>query len=226
MIWSRISRGSSGFTLLEVLISVALVSMIMAMIWQTTSQSISAKKRIETRQEFYHTARVALDKLNQDLSQAFLVAGPMHTGTRQGSPLLQTVFDGDSDSLTFASLSHVRLFQGSRESESAEIGYKIESDPEGDDSVLMRRESREVDNRPEDGGAWMAIANRLKSFKAEYYDGEKQDWKSSWNSESSEKGKLPRAVKVELVFVHPARPDEEIPFTTMILVGMRDAISF
>ncbi|MBI4124943.1 MAG: hypothetical protein HY466_03300 [Deltaproteobacteria bacterium] len=169
-----------------------------------------------------------MDKMVQDLSMAFLMNGNPHWGQRQGSPLVQTVFDGDSDALHFASLSHLRLFQGARESEAAEIGFKIERDPEDrDNSILFRRESKWIDDKPEEGGAWVPVAHRVREFKIEYYDGDKFDWKSSWNSENTEKGKLPRAVKLTLTFEHPVKPEEEIPFTTTVLVGMhRNAIDF
>ena len=217
-----------GFTLIEVLISVALISLVMVLIWQTTSQSLSAKKKIETRQEFYHFARIAMDKMTQDLSMAFLMSGNSHLGQQQGSPLMKTVFDGAAEELTFASLSHLRLFQGARESEAAEIGFKIERDPEDrDNSILLRRESKWVDDKPEDGGVWVPVAHKIREFKLEYYDGDKFDWKSSWNSESSERGRLPRAVKLTLTFEHPADPEKELPFTTTVLVGMhKNAIDF
>lgn len=217
-----------GFTLIEVLISVALVSFVMLLIWQTTSQSILAKKQIETRQEFYHFARVAIDKMVADLSMAFLLGSDLHLGQRQGSPLMKTVFKGGADELTFTSLSHLRLFQGARESEATEVGYKIERDPDDKDhSVLYRRESKWIDDQLEEGGVWVPLAPKVKELKIEYYDGEKFDWQSSWNSESSEKGKLPRAAKLTLTFVHPANPEKELPFTTTVLIGMHQyAIDF
>lgn len=227
--WSRILRNCRrGFTLIEVLLAVALISVVMLLIWQTTSQSISAKKKIETRQEFYHFARVAVDKMVQDLSMAFLMSGNQHLGQKQGSPLIKTIFDGDADTLSFASLAHLRLFEGSPESEAAEISYKIERDPEDrENSILYRRESKGVDDKPEEGGAWVPLAYKIRELKAEYYDGDKFDWKSSWNSENTEKGKLPRAVKLALTFEHPSDPEKELPFTTTVLLGMnKNAIDF
>lgn len=217
-----------GFTLIEVLISVALVSVIMMMIWQTTSQTISAKRRVEKREELYHSARVAMDKMMQDLSMAYLVRGNPHWGSKQGSPQLKTVFKGDADGFQFTSLSHLRLFKGSRESEGTEIGYRLERDPDDRDFlVLQRREAKGIDGNPDEGGAWVSLASRVKAFQAEYYDGGKFDWISSWDSESTEKEKLPRAVRLKLVFEDPGRKDEELPFTTTVLIGMhRNAIDF
>lgn len=220
--WSRILRNCNrGFTLIEILISVALISLIMLMIWQTTSQTLSAKRRMEKRDAVFHSARVSMDKMVQDFSQAFLLKGEAHLGKKQGSPILKTVFRGEADQASFPSLSHLRLFSGSRESESAEVAYKLEND------VLLRRESKGIDDNPEEGGVWVPLAKGIKKIGFEYYDGTKFDWKNSWNSESIEKEQLPRAVRVQIVFEDPGRPEEELPFTTVALVEMyRNAIDF
>lgn len=219
---------SKGFTLLEVLISVALVSVIMLLIWQTTFQSIKGKERAEKRQNVYHMARVALDKMSMDLTQAFLLNGAPHLGVRQGSPQLKTLFQGTADTLQFTSLSHRRLFSDARESDSTEISYRLEANPEDRDvSLLMRREARRIDSNPEEGGRNFVLAEKIKKLEFGYYDGQKLDWQSSWNTESGEAGKLPRAVKVKLTLAHPTREDETIEFMTTVLLEMhKNAIDF
>ena len=217
-----------GFTLIEVLVSVALVSFIMMIIWQTTSQSIQAKKRIEKRDEVFHAARVCENKILQDISMAFLLKGNVHQGSKQGTALLKTVFKGDAEHLDFASLSHLRLFQKSRESDSTEVGYKLESDRDNHGSfILMRRESKSIDDNPDEGGVWIPIAKKVKKFKVEYYDATQFDWKTSWNSDNTEKDMLPRAVRLTLAFEDPGNAEKELPFITTVFIGMyRSAIEF
>ena len=218
----------SGFTLIEVLVSVALVAVIMLLIWQTTGQTLNAKQRIEKRDELYHNAHVSVDKMVQDISMAFLVNGPSHTGQRQGSPQIKTVFKGEDASLYFASLAHLRLFSGSRETEGSEMGYKVEQDPDNRDFlILMRRESKWMDDKPEEGGVWLPLASRVKKLKIEYYDGRKFDWQSSWNTESDTGMKLPRAVRISIDFDNPDNPDEDTSITTTALLEMyNNAIDF
>lgn len=204
------------------------MAVIMLLIWTTTSQSISGKKRVEERDAVYHLARVAMDKITQDLTMAFLLEETAHGGVRQGAPQVKTVFFGEADRIHFVSLSHLRLFQTAKESESAEIGYRLESDPETRGfAQLLRRESKTMDGQPEEGGVWIPLATQVKELVLEYYDATQFDWKSSWNSESGEKGKLPRAVRVRLSFADPKDPDEKLVFTTVALVGMyKNAVGF
>ena len=216
-----------GFTLIEVLVSIGLVSVLMMLIWQDTSQSVKSKDKIEKRNAIYHFARVTVNKMTQDITMAFLLKGPAQLGAKQGSPQSKTVFKGDEEKMNFDSLSHLRLFQDSKESEETEIGYKTERDPDNRDRlILFRRESKTIDNNPDEGGVWVPLAYKLKGLKLEYYDGVKFDWKTSWNSETSEKDLLPRAVRVTLTFEDPRNKENDMPLTTTVLLGMKNAIEF
>src|SRR3989338_3433567 len=73
---------SSGFTLIEVLIGVAILAFIMTMVWTNTRQSIRAKERIEKRGDVYHDARVTLGKMEHDISMSYLVSGEAHVGKK------------------------------------------------------------------------------------------------------------------------------------------------
>ena len=210
-----------GFTLIEVLISIAILSGVMLLLWQITNQTIRAKTAAEKREALYHTARVSMNKMMLDFSQSFLLDGKGQWGLKQGAEAVKTEFRGSDAAVHFASLSHQRLFQGAYESESAEIGYRLESDPDAPDLYrLLRRESKIVDDRPDDSGVWIPLAEGVKRCSFQYYDGEKFDWLSTWNSEGSEKGRLPRAVKIDLILEDPKNSEEDFPFETIVFVEM------
>ena len=97
--------------------------------YQTSSQTLKTKKRIEAKQMMYHAGNISLEKMVNDISQAFLVNTKEHQGDSSGSPMMNTVFKGDDDSLYFATLGHLRLFRDSKESEQTEIEYRTERDP-------------------------------------------------------------------------------------------------
>ncbi len=218
---------SGGFTLIEVLVAVALISTIMVLIWQTMGASMKAKSRIEKRDEIYHNVRVSVDKMVQDLSMAFLLSGTAQLGQRQGSPQLKTIFKGDADQILFATLAHLRLYANARESASANVTYKLERDPNDNELYLLKRkESKWLSTNPEEGGVWITLAEKVKGMKIDYYDARKYDWQSSWNTESDTGLRLPRAVRVALTFKNPDNADEDIHMTTIALVGMNNAIDF
>jgi len=227
--WSRTYRKCNrGFTLIEVLVAVALISVIMVLIWQTMGVSLKAKQRIEKRDEIYHNARVSVDKMVQDLSMAFVMGGPAQLGQKQGTLQIKTIFKGDDDEVLFATLAHLRLYANARESASANVAYKLEKDPDDSELYLLkRRESKGLGSNPEEGGVWITLAEKVKSMKIDYYDARKYDWQSSWNTESDTGLRLPRAVRVAFTFKNPDSEDEEISITTTALLGMyNNAIDF
>src|SRR3989338_8740801 len=224
---------SSGFTLIEVLIGVAILAFIMTMVWTNTRQSIRAKERIEKRGDVYHDARVTLGKMVHDISMSYLVSGEAHVGKKADHQTIQTAFhgrdSGKEDSLSFVALSHMRLFRSARESDSAEISYKVERYPDKPDGLqLLRRESNWVDDKPEEGGEGISPLDFMNGMELEYYDADKKEWTAEWNSESGiRKGKLQRAVRITLMMQDPDHEEEEIPFKTMAMIEMyKNAIDF
>lgn len=215
------ATSSKGFTLLEILVACAILALIMVLGYQITFQSLRGKEKMENRSKTYQFVRVAMDKLNQDISMAFLLSGEGHLGQRQGSPQLKTIFKGDEKSMTFASLSHRRLFYNAKESESTEIGYRLDQDEENRDlNILMRREASVLDKNPEEGGIWFPLAEGIKDLKFEYYDSKEHDWRSSWSSETDAPLRLPRAVRMTLTVESPVKKAEPLIFRSIAMVEM------
>lgn len=220
------SRNCNGFSLLEILIAVAILAIVLLLTYQTSSQTLKTKKRIEEKELVYHAGRVAMEKMTLDIAQAFLVTTKEHQGDAQGSPLMKTVFKGDESSLYFASLSHIRLFRDSKESEQTEIGYHLERDPDSDGQILERREAPFVDANPEEGGRWIPLTEGVKELKLEYYDGEQDDWVSSWDSNFDKKDRLPKGVRIRLTLRHPSSDEKEIVLSTIASLGLEGPIDF
>ena len=61
-----------GFTLVEMLISLAIIGFMMLIAWSSIIQTTRAKKHYEGVQDRYREVRVALGRLEKDLSMAYL----------------------------------------------------------------------------------------------------------------------------------------------------------
>lgn len=64
-------KSERGFTLLEVLISIALLAFISIFIYQATTESFKIREILSTEGEFYNSVRMAVSVLNRDLSVAY-----------------------------------------------------------------------------------------------------------------------------------------------------------
>lgn len=215
-----------GFTLLEVLIGTAVLSMMVFMIWQVSSTNLNAVERTEKRDEVFQMGRLALERMAEDINMAFLVTNSEFLGVTKDGSKVETAFIGDDkgnfDSLDFDSLSHYRMFRYVKESDQAEIGYYVEQDTENPEAYrLMRRENPFLTNDVTEGGKAYPLAEGITEFQLEFYDGRANDWTKNWNSkEVDQKDKLPRAVKITISFPDPADEEEKISFSTIAFIGL------
>jgi general secretion pathway protein J len=228
----KIGIRHKGFTLVELLVALAILSVLFTTVLGVLGSVRKSERNAASVNSIYQMGRISMQRIMDDLSMAFIAApqmmGKMSDGTERKSGLIGKG-GGDFDSVDFTSLSHVKVIFNAKESEEAEVGYYVDNDPSREGvKALYRRESVYIDNDIEKGGTSSMIATGIKRFKLSYYDGEKFEWMDEWNTESEyHKDKLPRAVKILLVFDHPYLKDREIAFTSIAFIGMwKEPIKF
>lgn len=228
---------TKGFTLIEVMVSIAILGMIMTLVWSTSSQNMKGKKRAEARENIYHEGTVALRKISDDLTMAFLAkkVKPSSQASQGATPLpesatqtetINTFFigedSGDRDNLKFTSLSHLRLFKNARESDECKILYEIEaSKDEQGTYTLLRREEPWIDTTIDVKSDPLVLASGIDSFNVEYYDYKRAEWRKEWSSEKQdEKDRLPDAVRITIGFEDPNNENEKIELSTAAFLPM------
>ena len=217
-------RKVKGFTLLEVMVSMAILGVIMTLIWSSTSQSLRAKDRFEKRDLVFHQGRVALRKMGEDLSMAFLTRGAARRA--EGATAIKTFFIGEDrasqDSLSFTSFSHLRLFRGARESDQCKVAYEVVPSPEDPGRFnIVRREDPWIDDTIEVKGRAFTLAWDVREFDVEYYDYRRDEWIKSWDTEQADwRGRLPMAVRIRIAFVDPDEESEVIPLSTAVMIPL------
>ena len=192
----------SAFTLIEVLISVALLATISISIAQSMSSSFEVKRKVTLINERYHEGRQITRRMTRELRMAFLRAQPPEDAQEE-DPAVITRFVGEEDEIYFANNAHIRLRAEGRESDQSEVAYflrKPSYDTPYRTPTLFRRESRRVDNRPDRGGSVWPVVDGVKTFKLEYWDDAKEigddAWQRSWDSDDNKL--LPARVRITL----------------------------
>jgi general secretion pathway protein J len=220
----RIMLRGKGFTLLEVMVSVAILGVIMTLIWSSTSQSLRAKDRFEKRDLVFHQGRVALRKIGEDLSMAFLA--PREVRRAEGATEIKTFFIGEDrasqDSISFTSFSHLRLFRGAKESDQCKVAYEVVPSPEDPGRFnIVRREDPWIDDTVEVKGRAFTLAWDIQEFDLEYYDDRRDEWIKSWDTEQVDwRNRLPMAVRIRIAFVDPEEEGEVIPLSTAVMIPL------
>jgi prepilin-type N-terminal cleavage/methylation domain-containing protein len=223
-----------GFTLVELLVSLAVLSFMMMMAWTTTTGAVFARKNVELSQERDHEIRVAMSRMVCDLSSAYISANE-----DQGQVDRRTQFVGKSqgsiDELTFSSMAHATLWADANESEQTVITYQAESDL--DDSRLTNLIRREKGRPPNDTSRSRdepeevdVLLRGVKTVRFEYWDWKEKDWKKQWNSTQAdgERGRVPTRVRVtvEIEVEDPEGDKRELKYVTQARIVLQEELKF
>lgn len=161
-----------GFTLVEILISLAILTMIVASTFTIFRSSSKSWQKGEARSERYHNARAAMGKMSMELSQAVMREDGL------------CKFIGEKDEVAFISF----VSSSSGVFESAEIEYWLD----GDRNLLLRNEDTEPDYDFSTQDKSDILADNISILEFSYYDG--LYWNDSWDSDLA----LPKAVKIKI----------------------------
>lgn len=189
-------RAAGGFTLIEVMIAMAITAAVGAMTLGAFHQVDRAQEIARSQGDRYAAARLALTRLARETSMAFVSEHYDKNRLRERP----TLFRGREDALLFTTFAHQRLFRDARESDQAVVEYTLESAPDrGGEQALFRREKGRIDEEPDRGGRKDVVADHVSAFRIQYWDAKRKDWVREWNTRSVERaGELPSRVRFEL----------------------------
>lgn len=215
----------TGFTLIEVLIAIAILSgMVVAMVI-STNQIMNSKEETEKLDDQSHSVFLALNRISSDLQMAFLVSGTDFLGT---TGEMKIAFIGKEDQMNFASFSLARYFKGEQEFDYGEVGYSIAaSKNESREKSLYRREQKGFDITPEEGGISEPILENIRSIHFQYYDSQKKEWLRGWDTTQLDfSNRLPEMVKIEMEVENLQEEGKPLSFSTIAGIKLVKGISF
>lgn len=185
-----------GFTLIELMIAMAITAAIGVMTLGTFRQVDRAQEIARGQADRYSAARLALTRLAREASMAFLSDHYDRNRIRERP----TLFVGREDELLFTTSSHQRLTRDVRESDQAVVEYTLGADPgEPGKQALFRREKARIDEEPDRGGRRDLVADHVAAFRIQYWDAKRKEWVREWSTRSVERAnELPSRVRFEL----------------------------
>ena len=215
------TRTPRGFTLLEVMIAVAITAVIGSMAAGVYQQVDRAASAARDQGERYAGARLALTRMSRELSMAFLSEHYDRARFRDRP----TLFKGESDQLLFSTMAHVRLAQDAKESDQAVVEYLVERDPVSGTDALYRREKVRIDDEPDRGGRKDLVATHVKGISLQYWDLKRKEWVREWSTRTPEKlNELPTRIRIALEVVLADGRTEK--FTTQARVAITTPLEF
>lgn len=212
-----------GFTLLEILIATSMFAVLLSIVFGTYSASLSVMGKASADVETYNMARVALDRISEDLEACFLHEPPV--GDEIGFGRVFGAFEGrdravggyDGDFLRFLSRARVVLDGSGGWPVESEIIYDAREQQAGGLLALFRIDIPFGTEVPDEGTGGHVLCERLTGVKFIYHRGDFQ--LDRWDSTDGETlGKIPDRVTVTLTFEDSSAPERRLVFTTDVAI--------
>lgn len=221
----QFQKTSSGFTLLELLISVFIATLVLVMVSTSFFQIIEAKDKVENELELLHESRVIFSRLSRDMSNIFPRGKGNTRGARKYSyPYFRGTLDGNNSRLQYSSFTRSPI-HFNRESDQSEITYFLERSGEESDLYVLKRRDNPWFGNP-NGGTEYEISDRVVKFKVSYITQEifdqiqanqiQAELIEEWNPDTLGTYILPLAVDIELVLRNEV--NEDVSFSTNIFI--------
>jgi len=194
---------TQGFTLLELVISSAIMALILTASYLCLNAALTGQRAIEPRAEVLQNARVAMAMITADLRAACPLSKDFDFLGMQ-----RMIGDVQADNLDFATHNYIPRRQ--READFCEVSYFADAEGTSGNVSLYRRRNPTVAPDPLAGGKTELIASGLRGVAFEYYDG--WDWYDSWGEVDPKKkdrkasslapnlSGMPEAVRITLWF--------------------------
>lgn len=194
-----------GLTLLEVLISISIIGIIMAVVYGAYMSNVDAIQMTRQEAEVTQKARIVFDRMGKDLASAFVSTGMREEGKENILFFIGQDIETDghgTDRLDFTCLSHLPMAGAGPWTDLCEVGYYVEAGPEETDFTLFRRDDGFLDGNPSAGGASFEIADGIRSFEVTFQDQGGEVYED-WNSlEGEQKGRLPSLVSIRMILTN------------------------
>ncbi|HEX4381415.1 MAG TPA: prepilin-type N-terminal cleavage/methylation domain-containing protein [Myxococcales bacterium] len=189
-----------GFTLMEVMIAVAVLAMIGGITYKAFDGAYDLKSRVEKAEDRDQAVRGALQRIAREVSMSFLSEHYDRKRFRE-RPTFFRLKDGRGEAdLIVSSFAHERLSIDAKESDQAIFEYKLDRDEDGNNSIF-RRVKPIIDEDWERGGEKAVLAENVLKFSVEAWEPKNREWRPEWDSNSVQRGNsvlIPPRVKISI----------------------------
>jgi len=194
------ATGEKGFTLIEVLVAIAITAMITSSMMTTLWFAMRARKEVEALSEPLRDGPRILAMLRRDLQSLVCYNVKDYTVLR-GTHAIRGGLDADRiDMITAVGSIYPHDFDGrSIKADWCEVSYLVkENTRDGNLLELWRREDPFADERPYEGGAFQLLSNRVHSFNITYFETLGFEAEPRMEYDTAKNGLVPRRIRIEL----------------------------
>jgi general secretion pathway protein J len=201
---TRSQKPESGFTLMEVLVAIAILAIVVTTILASFNSVFSTTEVLDESADLYAMAKNCMKRIVLDLESIHIVQRPIYKPPELDQPpdpyrIVATTKDIGGTGfaqIRFTSRAHVGLENSPREG-IAEIIYYVQSSDDGH-PVLRRADNLYPYPDFEERGSDPALSKYVKSLTFKFYDAEGSEY-DVWDSDSDEFGyATPKVIAIQL----------------------------
>jgi len=197
-------RGRRGFTLVELLVAIVVLSLISVLLYNAFASMKRSREGIERVDDRYREGRLAMTRMVRELQSAYI---SLHAPLNNSLLVQKTAFIGTTgtpaDRIDFNSFSNRRMDKNSHVSDQCELSYFGSPNPDVSGVTdLARRISTSLDLEPRKGGRVDVLATDIDLFDLQYLDPLTGNWVETWDTTSTVTGqpaRLPVQMRIMLV---------------------------
>jgi prepilin-type N-terminal cleavage/methylation domain-containing protein len=219
-----------GFTLLEVMIAVAIMATILAVLFATYSAAVDRAARTRELSQMYHEARVLLELMANDLRTAYIKEA-IEQAQQTLQPSRPQVYrfvgtdvneaDRPMDKLVFSAILP-SWRNDAPETEICRITYSLE--PVADspqERMLLRRVNCSLDPEAADRDHLYILTELARGLDFKYYDDRGSEY-VEWDSQASPGGKrIPARVNIMVLLVDQHQQVRPFEMSTELVLSKR-----
>lgn len=206
----KILDDKNGFTLIEMLVAVAVSSVILLMVYTAYNSVIKTVNYGRTVSSYYLQLNHILNRIDSDLTSMYW---------KEGNSRLQviSIFNGRYSILSFVTAEYRdnRIVPSPSSqypvTDIHETGYYLTQKQGEQNYTLVRKTDIHYDDTFSEGGFEEELLTQVVSLKFEFQY--RSDWSDNWNT--ADQKRLPRAVKTTLELVDPFGNIEKYQITSL-----------
>lgn len=224
---TRNPNPARGFTLIEVLIALFVFAMIVSALFSVYRTTVSIIDEAESQEDIYQMARIALERITEDLGSTYHPEKSQSPQTDQAmaEPAL---FQGEKKEmgdlrcgeLRFLSLAHLTFSDEKCLAEPVEIAYYGAIRGEENVLDLYRSDTSLTRERPESGTGGALLCKGLSSIDFIFYDADGEPHENWGSDKGPSGGRFPSRVSVLMEFPNRTNPDRPYRFMTGVAIPM------
>ncbi len=184
-----------GFTLLELLIGIAVFAVIAASVYTSLYLGIKVWKQEDNNDQVMAAAVLTLDIIAQELRCAFI------------NPKNETIkFIGAAEQVDFFSVN--------KEGDVENVVFYLDPGLDSGLSCLMQSKRNCRSNDTEEPDTAKVVNSAVRSFKLSYFDSKNKKWFENWPEELV----LPQEVKIEVSFFDKVNKENKLDLAKYVYI--------